>query len=80
MASESWGGTQLVALGSVLFVLAAAAHAADDVASSATEIRPLLIGTIVPELTLKAANGNAFDLNGALSQKPAVLIFYRGGW
>jgi peroxiredoxin len=58
----------------------AAVHAADDVATSATEIRPLLIGTVVPELVLKAADGSPFDLNDALGRQPTVLIFYRGGW
>jgi peroxiredoxin len=34
----------------------------------------------VPEVTLRTADGEAFDLSAAVSRKPAVLIFYRGGW
>jgi peroxiredoxin len=53
---------------------------ARPVPASATDIRPLLIGASVPEVTLRTADGEAFDLSAAVSRKPAVLIFYRGGW
>jgi hypothetical protein len=47
---------------------------------SPAEIRPLLIGARVPPLSLTTAAGAGFDLNQALSEKPTVIIFYRGGW
>jgi peroxiredoxin len=50
------------------------------VAESAEEICPLLVGAKIPTLTLKTHGGADFDLNSAVMQKPAVLIFYRGGW
>ncbi len=50
------------------------------VPTSANEICPLLIGSKVPELTLKTVAGKSFDLNTAIKAKPTVLIFYRGGW
>lgn len=53
---------------------------ADDVPDSPTEIRPLMVSMEVPELTLLDGRGEAFDLNAALSGKPTLLIFYRGGW
>lgn len=46
----------------------------------AENICPLLIGAMVPKLTLTAADGRSFDLNAAITKKPTVLIFYRGGW
>ena len=46
----------------------------------AEEVRPLLMGAAVPEISLRTAEGEAFDLNAAIAEKPTVLIFYRGGW
>jgi peroxiredoxin len=34
----------------------------------------------VPDVTVNAADGSAFDLTAAIKAKPAVLVFYRGGW
>ncbi|MCJ8209135.1 AhpC/TSA family protein [Mucilaginibacter sp. RS28] len=45
-----------------------------------TDISPLLIGESVPQLTLPDANGNAVNLNQKITEKPTILIFYRGGW
>lgn len=44
------------------------------------EIQPLEKGASIPELTLRTVKGEAFDVNQAVASKPAVLIFYRGGW
>ena len=60
--------------------LAGPAFAESGVAPAADQVRPLLIGATVPELTLTDAEGAAFDLAAALSKKPAVVVFYRGGW
>lgn len=53
---------------------------ADDIPVSAQDVRPLLIGSAVPDVTLKAADGSDFSLGAAVVRKPSVLIFYRGGW
>lgn len=55
-------------------------YSTDPVQDSPSEIRPLLIGAPVPEVTLQTVDGNPFDLATAVSERPAVLIFYRGGW
>jgi len=68
---------------SLVWILAAAwavPAGAMEPASSATAIRPLLIGAELPKLTLKTPDGGDFDLNAAVEAKPTVLIFYRGGW
>jgi peroxiredoxin len=52
----------------------------NNVASSAEEICPLLTGAPVPSVTLTTIDGEPFTLNSAVIKKPAVLIFYRGGW
>ncbi len=47
---------------------------------NAQDISPLLVGESIPMVMLKDANGKDFDLNKAVSMKPTILIFYRGGW
>jgi peroxiredoxin len=55
--------------------------AADErVPTDATQIRPLLIGAPVPDVTLRDATGAARPLRAALGGQPTVLVFYRGGW
>jgi cytochrome oxidase Cu insertion factor (SCO1/SenC/PrrC family) len=55
---------------------ACAAAAAD----SPLEVRPLLVGTEIPDLTLTAADGKSFELRAANTEQRAIVIFYRGGW
>jgi peroxiredoxin len=45
-----------------------------------TDISPLLIGEKIPSVNIPAANRKPFDLNAHVSDKPTILIFYRGGW
>ena len=55
--------------------------AADEsVAPSADRVRPLLIGATVPEVTLTTGDAEPFALGEALSRKPSIVVFYRGGW
>jgi len=44
------------------------------------DISPLLNGEKVPTVMLPDASGKNFNLNKAISEKPTVLVFYRGGW
>lgn len=44
------------------------------------DISPLLTGEHIPAVKIPAADGQLFDLNAHIAQKPAILIFYRGGW
>lgn len=55
-------------------------HEIPFVAASPVEVRPLLVGAAVPRLTLKKADGTSIELGEELKNKPAVLVFYRGGW
>ncbi|MDJ1466914.1 peroxiredoxin-like family protein [Cytophagaceae bacterium DM2B3-1] len=45
-----------------------------------TDISPLLIGESVPLASLPDVTGKMINLKEKLSQKPTILIFYRGGW
>lgn len=50
------------------------------VASSPQNVCPLLNGMRIPQVNLLTSQGDAFDLNVAIGKKPALLVFYRGGW
>lgn len=45
-----------------------------------TDISPLLIGECIPTIKIPATDGKLFDLNASITQKPTILVFYRGGW
>lgn len=53
------------------------AHA--QVAASATEISPILIGEKVPDLSVYDEQNKAISL-ASIFNKPTVLVFFRGGW
>ena len=42
--------------------------------------QPLGVGQTVPDVTVRAVDGNPFNLQQAVADQPTVLIFYRGGW
>ena len=46
----------------------------------AEDVSPLLNGENIPKVAVLNADGQPFDLNAAVSSKPTILIFYRGGW
>jgi peroxiredoxin len=50
------------------------------VPNSPQDVCPLLTGMAIPELTFTSADGGIFELMKAVKEKPAVLVFYRGGW
>jgi hypothetical protein len=52
----------------------------DLVALSPERVCPLLNGVKIPQVGVKTANGTPFELIAAIQTKPAVLVFYRGGW
>ena len=51
-----------------------------EVATEPTQIRPILLGSKVPEAEVRTVEGKAIPLSGQLAGKPTVLVFYRGGW
>ena len=60
----------------LLFVGVATAQIADK----AENISPLLIGEKIPETTLTTTKGENVQLSKIISEKPSVVVFYRGGW
>ncbi len=67
-------------------LLPIAVNAADSavvttaIATSPTEVHPLLLGSPLPDVTLQALDGSAVGLKQAVAGKPALLVFYLGGW
>jgi peroxiredoxin len=54
--------------------------AADDWPDSSENVRPILLGTTLPEIGLRTIDGQTIALKDAIAGKPTVLVFYRGGW
>jgi len=50
------------------------------VADSPAKVCPLLVGVAIPQATPRTVDGEPCDLNRAVSERPSVLVFYRGGW
>lgn len=69
-----------IILSGLVLALSAGAAGATAPAASAQEVSPLIIGSKIPELTLRTADGDPYDLNAAIEGKPTILVFYRGGW
>lgn len=67
------GITLLLLIGLSLSVCAQVPAAAEDVC-------PIKIGETLPALTFNTVEGESVNLKRLLQDKPAVLVFYRGGW
>ena len=73
--------TTSILIATVAFAVGGPARAAAvSAADSPREVRPLLVGAEVPDLTLTAADGKKFELRAATAEQRAIVIFYRGGW
>lgn len=51
-----------------------------DYALQASEVKPVLIGTTIPNAGVTTIDGKEVKLRDLVSNSPTVLIFYRGGW
>jgi peroxiredoxin len=63
-----------------LLLGAASSSASNELAASADQIRPALLGSKLPEVALTTLDGKATTLKAQVAGKPAILVFYRGGW
>ncbi len=64
----------------VLMLFSSPLFAGDEIAASATEVHPLLLGSQAPDIDLKTLDGKDTTLWKQMDEKPAILVFYRGGW
>jgi peroxiredoxin len=67
---------------SAVLVLAFVRPALGDVgiAAKLDDIEPLQIGAAAPTFTVYRENGSGWTFNPSRLQRPALIIFYRGGW
>jgi len=52
----------------------------NKIPKSAEEINPIKVGDKIPEATLSLVTGQQVKMTKVLNNKPALIIFYRGGW
>lgn len=64
----------------LLLIAGAVEVCAQSVPDSADKVQPLLVGAQVPDVSFKNLDGSSFSLRNKASEKPIILIFYRGGW
>ena len=65
----------------LLFLLALPAVAADaGLASAPNQVRPLLLGSAMPDVDLKTLDGKPTTLKAQVAGMPTVQVFYRSGW
>ena len=76
MRSKALLGLAILCLAATL--AAPASHA--EIAASAEETQPLPAGGAAPPFTARNADGSDFVFDPSAMQRPAMLIFYRGGW
>ena len=50
------------------------------IADSPEQIRPLMIGDEIPDVTVVTPDHRPVVLRDALAKQPTILIYYRGGW
>lgn len=68
------------ALGAVILSASAVVAAPADVAPSADQVRPPLVGSTVPDVGVRSIEGESVQLADLVAGQPSILIFYRGGW
>ncbi|HEU0152593.1 MAG TPA: peroxiredoxin-like family protein [Arenimonas sp.] len=64
----------------VLMLTFASAAPAAELAPAADQVRPILLGSKLPDVPLRTVTGEATTLARQVAGKPAILVFYRGGW
>jgi peroxiredoxin len=52
----------------------------DHFAEQASDVTPLLNGQNIPDVTVQTFDGKSVKLKDVVSEKPTVILFYRGGW
>ena len=63
-----------------LLIISTPAFAAGELAASASAVHPLLLGSEAPDVALATLEGKQTSLWKQMDGKPAILVFYRGGW
>lgn len=70
----------LLIVASLMLSMATAIDLSAQLPAQAEDISPLLIGETFPDVALTDMGGNDISILDLAKTKPAVVIFYRGGW
>ena len=63
-----------------MLALCGSAVAGMEFPSAPEQVRPVLLGTPLPDASLTTLDGEPTTLAKEAAGKPAILVFYRGGW
>lgn len=63
-----------------LLMFSTCAMAAGKLADSADAVCPILLGSAMPDVSLHTVDGKSTTLKQQVDGRPAILVFYRGGW
>lgn len=58
----------------------AAPATGSELARGPDQVRPILLGSKLPNVPLRTLDGAATTLGAQVGGQPAILVFYRGGW
>lgn len=64
----------------VLFFLFHTNSYAQDYATSAEKVNPVLISSTIPDVSVKNTDGKNLNLRDLVKEQPTIFVFYRGGW
>ena len=64
----------------VFFLAVSLSASAQEIPDDPSKVHPILINSIVPDVSVKTINGEQVALRKVVAEKPSVLVFYRGGW
>lgn len=64
----------------LLIVVCSTTIFAQDYATSAEKVNPILISSTIPDVSVKNTDGKTVNLRNLVSKKPTIFVFYRGGW
>lgn len=67
-------------LAATLMTFSGVSFAGGELAAAPDQIRPILLGSPMPDVALHTLTGQPTTLKAQVGGKPTVLVFYRGGW
>ncbi|MCP1375697.1 peroxiredoxin-like family protein [Dyella lutea] len=65
---------------SAALLLGTASATAGALANAPEQVHPILLGSKLPQVMLRTLDGQPTTLKDQVAGKPAILVFYRGGW
>lgn len=65
---------------SAFTLLLSSVSIAQDYAMSAEDVKPAMISTMIPDVSVKDIDGKEIELRELVKNKSTIFVFYRGGW